>query len=131
MAEGPSSYIIGKWFDAAFNAAAFSVAQAYMQLHTAAPGPAGTTAVATDNTRKAVGMGSPSTAANVTTIANDVAVNWPGLTAAQDASHYTLWDALSGGNFLGSGIINAAAYGIGDTLSFAIGAITISIVAAS
>lgn len=127
MAEGISSYMANKWLDAAFNATSFSVATPYIQLHTAAPGAAGTTAVATDNTRKAVSFA----VATGGTITNDVAVQWTALTAAQDATHYTLWDALTTGNFLGSGVITANAYGIGDTLTFAIGDIDIALTIAS
>jgi hypothetical protein len=126
MALGPSSYLIGKWMDAAFRNTSFVVAQAYIELHTADPGASGTTAVATDSLRKAVTMGAATTGAGVTTMANTVQVQWTGLTAAQDASHYAIFDALTVGNFLGSGIINANAYGIGDSLTFAIGAITIA-----
>jgi hypothetical protein len=80
-----------------------------------------------DSVRKAVTMGAPTTAAGATTIANSAQVQWVGLSTAQDASHYSLWDALTVGNFLGSGIINANAYGVGDSLTFAIGAITIAL----
>lgn len=127
MAEGVSSYMANKWLDAAFNATSFSVATPYMQLHTAAPGAAGTTAVATDNTRKLVSFA----VATGGTITNDVAVVWTALTAAQDATHYTFWDASSAGNFLGSGVITANAYGIGDTLTFAIGDIDLALTIAS
>jgi hypothetical protein len=98
-----------------------------MQLHTAAPGAAGTTSVATDSTRKTVSMA----AASSGTISNDVAVQWVSQTAAQDATHYTLWDASTSGNFLGSGVITANAYAIGDTLTFAIGDIDIALTIAS
>ena len=38
MALGPSVYTVNGWLNALFNATAFSVAQAYIQLHTAEPG---------------------------------------------------------------------------------------------
>jgi hypothetical protein len=124
---GVSSYMANKWLDAAFNATSFSVTQAYMQLHTADPGAAGTTSVATESSRKSVSFGTPSGGS----IANDVAVQWTGIAGSQDASHYSLWDASSAGNFLGDGLITANAYTAGDTLTFAIGAIVISLVIAS
>jgi hypothetical protein len=127
MALGPSSYLVGKWLDATFNALSFSVAQTYIQLHIADPGAAGVTAPATETARKAVSMGNVSTAAGVTSILNDAQVQYTGIAGSQDASHYSLWDATSAGNFLGSGIITANAYTAGDTLTFAIGAISIGL----
>jgi hypothetical protein len=130
MSLGPSAYLVGKWFDAAFNATSFSVTTPYLQLHTADPGAAGTTSVVTGasgSDRKSVSFGTP--AAGV--ILNDVAVQWVNLTNPQDASHYSLWDALTVGNFLGSGIVNANAFAAGDTLTFAIGAISIAITVAA
>lgn len=127
MATGPSSYLVTAWFNAAFNNTSFAVAQAYMQLHTADPGAAGTTSVASETTRKAVSMGSPSTGGGNVTILNDATVEWTGITGSQDASHYSLWDATSAGNFLGSGVITASAYTAGDTLTFAVGAISIAL----
>lgn len=132
MAIGPSSYLVDKWFQATFRNSSFVVAQAYVQLHTAEPGAAGTTGLmpgSPDNTRKAVTMGAPTTAAGATTIANSAQVQWTGLTgsAGTDATHYSLWDASTAGNYLGDGVINANAYGPNDSLTFAIGAITIAL----
>jgi hypothetical protein len=127
MALGPSSYLVGKWFDATFRNTSFVVAQAYIQLHVADPGAAGTTSVATETTRKAVAFAAATSAAGVTTIASNAQVQYTGIAGSQDASHYSLWDATSAGNFLGSGIINANAYTAGDTLTFASGAITIAL----
>lgn len=127
MAEGVSSYMANAWLNAAFNNTSFAVAQAYMQLHTAAPGASGTTAVATETSRKTVSMAT----ATGGTITNDVQVQWTGIAGSQDATHYTLWDASTVGNFLGSGVITANAYTAGDTLTFAIGDIDIALTIAS
>ena len=131
MALGPSSYLVTAWLNATFNNTSFVVAQAYLKLHTADPGAAGATAPATHTTRYPVAMGTPSTAAGVTTISNDAQLQITGLaaTGTEDASHYSLWDAVgpAGGNFLGSGLINASAFTAGDTLTFAIGDIDIAL----
>jgi hypothetical protein len=128
MALGPSEYTVDGWLNALFNATAFSVAQAYLQLHTADPGAAGTTAVATETTRKSLSFGAPAApAGGVITISNDVQVQYTSIAGSQDASHYSLWDAATAGNFLGSGLITANAYTAGDTLTFAIGDIDISL----
>jgi hypothetical protein len=117
MTVGMSAYLANKLLDAVGNAVSFSVAQAYVQLHTADPGAAGTTAVATETTRKAVSFG----AAAAGSMANDVAITWTGIAGSQDASHFTLWDAATVGNFLGSGIITANAYTAGDNYTVGVG----------
>jgi len=127
MANGISSYMATAWLDAFGNATAFSVTTVYMQLHTAAPGAAGTTSIATETTRKTVSMGAAAAGA----ISNDAQVQWTSISGSQDATDYTLWDASTAGNFLGSGSITASAYTAGDTLTFAIGDIDISLTIAS
>lgn len=127
MAEGISSYLATAVLNAVGNNTSLAVAQAYLQLHTAAPGSAGTTSVATETTRKSVSFGVASAGA----ISNDVAVQWTTIAGSQDATHWSLWDASSSGNFLGSGTITASAYTAGDTLTFAIGDIDLAFVVAS
>jgi hypothetical protein len=95
----------------------------FVQLHVADPGAAGTANPATETTRKAVTFGSVAAGGS---IANTAAVQWVGIAGSQDASHYSLWDAVTGGNFLGSGLITANAYTAGDTYNMAIGAIVLS-----
>ena len=128
MALGPSAFTVNGWLNALFNATSFNIAQAYIQLHTAEPGAAGTTAVAAETRRMAVSFGAPSApAAGVITISNDVQVQYTNISGTQDAANYSLWDAATSGNFLGSGVINANAYTAGDTLTFAVGDIDISL----
>lgn len=129
MAVGMSEFTVDSFFDWLFNnTAPTAVTGVWMQLHTADPGAAGTTAVATESTRKSVSMGSPAapSGGNVT-ISNDAQVQWSGIAGSQDASHYSLWTASSAGTFLGSGVITANAYTAGDTLTFAVGDIDISL----
>lgn len=95
----------------------------FVKLHVGDPGAAGATSPATETTRKAVTFG---TAASGGSIANTVAVTWTGIAGTQDASHYSLWDASTGGSFLGSGLITANAYTVGDTYNLAIGAIVLA-----
>jgi hypothetical protein len=110
------------------NNTAFQIALAYIQLHTADPGAAGTTSVATETTRKSVSFGAPSAgAAGFRQMANDAAITWTNIAGSQDATHFSLWDASSGGNFLGSGTITAAAYTAGDTYNIAIGAAVLTL----
>ena len=127
MAEGLSAYTANAFLNALGNNTSFAVAQAYMQLHTAAPGSAGTANVATETTRKAVSFGTPSAGS----MTNDAAVTWTNITGSQDASHASFWDLSSGGNFLFSGVITAASYTAGDTYQVDIGGVTVSFTLAS
>jgi len=135
MALGPSEFTVDSWLNALFNATSFSVAGVWIKLHTADPGAAGTASPCTETTRKSVSMGTPAApSSGVITISNDAQVQYTSIaaTGAEDATHYSLWDTVgpAGGNFLGSGVVTANAFSTGDTLTFAIGDIDISLTAA-
>jgi hypothetical protein len=128
MATGMSEFTVDSILNAIFNATAFSVTNVYVQLHTADPGAAGTTSVATETDRQAVSMGSPGApSGGVVTIANDAAITWTNISGSQDATHFSLWDASTSGNFLGSGTITANAYTAGDTYTAGVGAFTVAL----
>ena len=128
MAVGMSEYLADSFLNAAFNATSFSVTTVYVKLHTGDPGAAGSANAATETTRKSVSFGAPGApAAGVVTISNDAQVQWTSISGSQDATHYSLWDDLTAGNFLGSGTITASAYTAGDTLTFAPGDIDLSL----
>lgn len=127
MAEGLSAFTANAVLNALGNNTSFVVAQAYMQLHTAAPGANGTSNVATETTRKAVSFGSPSAGS----MTNDAAVTWTNISGSQDATHASFWDATSAGNFLFSGTITAASYTAGDTYQVDVGGVTVSFPLAS
>ena len=127
MAEGLSSYAANACLNAMCNNTSFAVAQGYVQLHTAAPGAAGTSNVATETTRKAASFAAASAGA----IASDADISWTNIAGSQDATHFTVWDASSAGNFLFSGTITANGYTAGDTYTFPSGAFTASFTLAS
>lgn len=127
MATGPSVYLCNAWLDAIGNATSFSVSTLYVKLHTGDPGADGTSNAATETTRKSISFG----AASSGVITNDTAISWTSIGGSQDASHFSVWDASSGGNFLGSGVITANSYTAGDTYTFAIGAFALSLTPAS
>lgn len=127
MAVGISSYAANALFNAIGNNTSFAVATCYIQLHTADPGASGTTAVATETTRKAVSFGAASGGA----ISNDADITWTSISGSQDATHFSLWDASSAGNFLGSGTITANAYTAGDTFTIPSGDLDLSLTVAS
>lgn len=127
MAVGISSYMATAWLDAMGNNTSFAVAQVYIQLHTGDPGAAGTTLVATETTRQSVSFGAGSGGA----ISNDAAITWTNISGSEDATHFSLWDAASAGNYLGSGTITANAYTAGDTYTIPSGDLDITLTIAS
>jgi hypothetical protein len=129
MAEGISSFVANGVLNAVFNNTSFAVAQAYVQLHTGAPGSAGTANVAGNATRKAVSMGAAASGA----ITNDTAVTWSTgeVDTSEDYTHVSYWDASTSGNFLGSGTLTANPVTIGDTFTVAIGDLDVSFPLAS
>ena len=92
MAEGPSVATANSILDAIGNATAYSVATFWIQLHTAAPGAAGTTAIAGNATRKQVSFGTAASGL----MSNDTAISW---TAGEvDTSEdYTHWSGVDTG----------------------------------
>ena len=127
MAVGISSYAANALFNAIGNNTSFAVAQAYIQLHVGDPGAAGTANTATETTRKSVSFGAASGGA----ISNDAEIEWTSISGSQDATHFSLWDASTSGNYLGSGTITANSYTAGDTYTIAVGDLDLSLTVAS
>lgn len=123
MAVGLATATANSILDAIGNATAYSIAGGvYIKLHIGDPGASATANAATETTRKAVSFG----AAASGSMANDAAVTWTNIAGSQDATHFSLWDNVSAGNFVASGTITANAYTAGDTYNIAIGAATLS-----
>jgi hypothetical protein len=118
------------WGPTAGNAALTTVTSTYpwLQLHTAAPGAAGTTAVATETTRKQITAWNTASGGSQT---SNVALTWTSIAGSQDATDFTTWTASTAGTFGYSGGITANPYTAGDTLTIASGAVTVSVVLAS
>jgi len=127
MATGVSSYLANKWFDALGNATAFSVTTVYIALHVGDPGANGTANPATETTRKSVSFG----AASGGSLVSDADITWTNIAGSQDATHFSLWDNSTSGNFLGSGTITANAYSAGDQYTIPSGQLTLSLTVAS
>jgi hypothetical protein len=127
---GPSEFTVDSWLGALFQNTSFVNAAVWVQLHIGDPGPAGTANVATETVRKQATFGAPAApVAGVITISNSAQVQWTNIAAGagQDATHYSLWTLVTAGVYLGDGLITANAYTTGDTLTFAIGDIDISL----
>lgn len=92
----------------------------YAQLHTGAPGLAGTSNVATTNTRVATGAFG---AASGGAASNSAAINFTGA-ASETISHFSLWDASTGGNCLwADALTTSRAITSGQTARFSAGAL--------
>lgn len=127
MAESMSTATANSILDAICNNTSYAVATPYLQLHTAAPGASGTTAIATETDRQLVSFGAAASGA----IANDAAITWTGVAGTEDYTHWTLWTASSGGTFIGSGTVTANAVVAGDTFTIPSGDLDITLTVAS
>ena len=92
MAEGPSVATANSILDAIGSGTAFSYAQFWIQLHTAAPGAAGTTAIAGNATRKQVSFGTAASGLK----SNDTAISWTG-GEVDTSEDYTHWSGVDTG----------------------------------
>jgi hypothetical protein len=127
MAHGLSAYLCNSWLDSVGNNTSFAVAVAYVKLHTQDPGPLGTAFPATETTRKAISFG----VASAGVITSDADISWTNIAGSQDATHFTVWDNLTAGNFLFSGAVVAGAYTAGDTYTITAGNLSASLTVAS
>lgn len=109
------------------NTAYTGEAAIYMQLHTAAPGAAGTTSIATETTRKSVSFGAAATVSSVSTMKNDAAITWTSVAGSETYTHFSLWSASTSGTFLGSGTVTANAVTAGDTFTIAIAGLVVTV----
>jgi hypothetical protein len=123
MATGLSVSIANSFLDWIFNGTAMPTAPTaiWIQLHTADPGAAGTTAVAGNATRKDL----RAAMANATggTITSDVALTWTAgeVDTSEDYTHWSAWTLSSAGTFLVSGTVSANAVTTGDEFSIPVG----------
>ena len=109
-----SNYLEEKWLNMLGGTAFTAPATTYVQLHTADPTDAGTTAVATNTTRQAVTWAAASNPAG--TKASSATLSWTSVPASETYSHWSLWDASTAGNCLWTGALaSSAAVVTGDT----------------
>ena len=104
----------------------------FVQLHTAAPGAAGTSNIAGNATRK--DARSAWAAASAGSKVTDVNLDWTDaeVDTGEDYTHVSFWTAVSGGTFGGSGTLTAnAVLAAGDTFSILASGMTASFTVAS
>ncbi len=121
MAEG--------WGPTAANAALDTVCAAYqwVKLHTAAPGAAGTSAPATETTRKQV----TEAAASGGSKASSADLVWTSVAGSETFTKLSRWTASTAGTFGFSGTVTANPVVAGDTFTIPSGSMTTSLVLAS
>ena len=104
----------------------------FVQLHTGAPGANGTANLATETTRKAVVFDAPSGGS----MANSAPLQWvniagPGGVTPEDVTHFTIWNAASGGTFKFSGVVTATPFYAGNTYTIGVGDCVLTVNGAS
>lgn len=126
MTVGLAAATANALLDALANQANYTAPTAlWIKLHVGDPGAAGTSNAATETTRKdATAVFAASTGGTVTT---DVAVTWTNVAGTEDFTHYSVWSASTAGTFYWSGTITANAVTAGDTFTFPVGDIDLSI----
>lgn len=130
MALGLASAVTNSLLDALANQTNYTAPTAlWVQLHTASPGAAGTTAVAGNSTRKDVTAAFPASSGGSCT--SNVAVTWTSVSTTETYTHYSIWSASSSGTFYWDGALTANAVTAGDNFTLASGAIVLSISTAS
>ena len=129
MADNLSSGVANSVLAALLNGTPFSgFSPVYVQLHTGAPGAAGTANVAGNNVRQSAGsFATPS--GGLTT--NAAPINWTSVSTSETYSHVTLWSATSGGTFIASGAITASAILAGQNFQIPTNGMSVSIPVAS
>lgn len=120
-----SDFLEAKILDLTFNASAYGgQSTVYVKLHTGDPGEAGTSAAATEATRKAVTFA----AASGGSITSDAAATWTNVAASETYAYISLWDASTSGNCLWTGALSASkSVSAGETFSLPSGAITVTL----
>ena len=122
MTVGLAASVANAWLNALVNQTNYTAPTAiWIQLHTADPGSAGTTAVAGNATRKDITACFPSAASGA--VSNDVEIAWTAgeVDTSEDYTHWSLWSASSAGTFYCSGTMTANAVVIGDIFKIPVG----------
>jgi hypothetical protein len=129
MAVGWAPGIANSVLDALCRSVAWTEpAEVWVKLHVGDPGAAGTSnaATETDRVQATFGVGASGGA-----IANTAALAWTGVAGTEDYTHFSAWDASTGGTFLFSGLITANAVTAADNFTIPIGDLDVTLAVAS
>lgn len=130
MSVGLSAATANSLLNAIYNQTNYTAPTAiWVQLHVGDPGPAGTSNVATETTRKDITSSFSSASGGAVT--NDVAITWTGVVGTEDFQFWSLWSASSVGTFYQSGVITANAVTTGDTFTILAGDFDVSLTTAA
>lgn len=99
----------------------------YIQMHTAAPGAAGTSNVAANSTRELASWNSASGAS----ASNSADLSWPSVPASETYTDFSAWSASSAGTCGFTGTISAPGVVTGDTFKLLAGDLVVSFTPAS
>lgn len=115
-----SNYLEAAWLNTLRNTS-FSVTTCYVKLHLTDPGEDCTAGPAAETTRVACTFGAPSGGS----MSNSAAVSWTNVSNTETYAWFSLWDASTAGNALGSAVLTTSrSVTAGDDAEFAIGALT-------
>lgn len=121
MTAGIKATVVDSINNALLRATGYTgAASLFIQLHTGDPGAAGTSNVATNNTRKAIAWNA--SASGVAT--SNGAISWVSVPATETYTFLSIWDAVTVGNFQCSGTVSGGGVTTGDTFAFPDTAIT-------
>jgi hypothetical protein len=108
-----SDLVANSVLDAVARNVSYAEAAVWVKLHLGDPGSAGTANAAVETTRQQATFGSAAASRAITTTA---ATEWLNVSTTETYTHVSLWDASSGGNFLGrDDLSSSAAVTAGDT----------------
>jgi hypothetical protein len=119
MAEGLSTTLVSNWLNTlrAAGAAFGPVAGTFVQLHTANPGAAGTTAVSAGSATRVAATFNASSAGSALALSGSVGP-WTNGGTSETLTDISVWTASSGGTFLFSVALSASkAWASGDTFT--------------
>ena len=125
MAANVSNYLAGSWLNLLRGTAFTAPSAVYVQLHTGAPGAAGTANVSSVTTRPAATFSAASS--GVLSLSNTPTWSaWGG--SAETLTGISFWDAASGGNFLWSAsFASGVAMVSGATLTLTSSSLTLTL----
>lgn len=99
----------------------------WIQLHTGDPGAAGTSNVATEDTR----MEASFAAASGGSASTDADLTWSAVAATETVTHFSMWTAATSGTFLWSGTVTNGELASGQDFTVESGDLTLTISGAS
>src|SRR5579875_1576288 len=127
MADGASAAVADAVLASILNDAAFtSYGPVYVQLHTGAPGAAGTANVAGESTRESAGSNPAFATPSGGITSNLNVITWTSVSTTETYTNITLWSAATGGTFIASGTITASAVTAGQNFSIPVGGLSVT-----